>query len=171
MITGPKLQFLARCAQRGYTLEEVAPCVISDDGQTVTVDETHEAYPRAAKDGAVLTGGAFVSVANTIEGLASAPRRVVQAPKREPLPNEGPGTELKKLLAAWLGIEATPGCSCNLRAAEMDRNGCDWCEDNIEVIVGWLSEEATKRRLPFVDAAGRLLVRRAIANARRAGSS
>ena len=78
----------------------------------------------------------------------------------------GPGTELKKLLRT-VGIVPTPGCSCNARAAEMDARGCDWCDKNLDLIVGWLREEATNRRLPFVDAAGRLLVRRAIANARR----
>jgi hypothetical protein len=52
----------------------------------------------------------------------------------------------------------------------MDRNGCDWCEANIDTIVGWLREEATKRKLPFVDIAGRLLVKRAIRNARKAAS-
>jgi hypothetical protein len=81
----------------------------------------------------------------------------------------GPGTELKKLLAA-VGITATPNCSCNARAREMDRQGCDWCEANLDTIVGWLREEATKRGLPFLDAAGRLLVKRAIRNARRAAS-
>jgi hypothetical protein len=81
----------------------------------------------------------------------------------------GPGTELKKLLAT-IGITASPACSCNARAAEMDRKGCDWCEENIDTIVGWLREEATKRRLPFLDAAGRLLVKRAIRNARKAAS-
>jgi hypothetical protein len=79
----------------------------------------------------------------------------------------GPGTELKALLAT-IGITATPNCSCNSRAAIMDAEGCDWCEANIDTIVGWLREEATKRGLPFLDAAGRLLVRRAIRNARRA---
>jgi len=76
------------------------------------------------------------------------------------------GTELKKLLAI-AGIEATPGCACNARAAEMDRNGLDWCEANIDTIVGWLREQAQARGLPFLDAAGRLLVRRAIRNARK----
>jgi hypothetical protein len=42
-----------------------------------------------------------------------------------------------------------------------------WCEANMAEIVGWLREEAAARGLPFFDAAGRLLVRRAIANARR----
>ena len=49
----------------------------------------------------------------------------------------------------------------------MDANGCGWCEANIEEIVGWLRESAAERGLPFVDMAGRMLVRRAIANARR----
>jgi hypothetical protein len=83
--------------------------------------------------------------------------------------DSGPGTELKKLLKT-IGITATPNCSCNARARTMDANGCDWCEDNIDTIVGWLREEAAKRGLPFLDAAGRLLVRRAIRNARKAAS-
>ena len=35
----------ARCRQRGYTLEQVRPCIVSEDGDTITVDETHAAYP------------------------------------------------------------------------------------------------------------------------------
>jgi hypothetical protein len=86
-------------------------------------------------------------------------------------PQLGPGTELKKILAGWpFRIVATPNCSCNARAAEMDSRGCDWCEANIDTIVGWLRKEATKRGLPFLDAAGRLLVKRAIRNARKAAS-
>lgn len=81
-------------------------------------------------------------------------------------PTSGAGTELKKLLSS-IGITATPNCSCNARAADMDRNGVEWCESNIDTIVEWLREEAEKRGLPFVDLAGRLLVRRAIRNARR----
>jgi hypothetical protein len=50
----------------------------------------------------------------------------------------------------------------------MDARGPDWCEANIDTIVGWLREEAGKRGLPFIDMAGRMLVRRAIKNARKA---
>lgn len=81
----------------------------------------------------------------------------------------GPGTELKKLLAR-VGITSTPDCSCNARAAEMDRNGIEWCAANESLIVGWLREQANARGLPFIDAAGRLLVRRAISNARKASA-
>jgi hypothetical protein len=37
----------ARCRQRGYTLDEVRPCIVTQDGDQITVDETHPAYPRA----------------------------------------------------------------------------------------------------------------------------
>jgi hypothetical protein len=90
-------------------------------------------------------------------------------PGDELAPTSGPGTELKKLLR-MIGIVAKPNCSCNTKARAMDVRGVEWCEANIDTIVGWLREEATKRKLPFVDMAGRLLVKRAIRNARRAVS-
>lgn len=81
-------------------------------------------------------------------------------------PSCGPGCHLKKLLAR-VGITASPDCACNARAADMDRQGVQWCEANIDTIVGWLREQAAARGLPFLDMAGRLLVRRAIRNARK----
>ena len=47
MITGRRLDFESRCRERGYTLDEVRPCIVSEDGDRITVDETHPAYPRA----------------------------------------------------------------------------------------------------------------------------
>lgn len=47
MITCPLLHLLQRCQERGYTLDEVRPCIVSEDGDLITVDETHAAYPRA----------------------------------------------------------------------------------------------------------------------------
>jgi len=103
-------------------------------------------------------------------GKPSASRRAKSNCLGErPAAQGGPGTELKKLLKL-VGITASPTCSCNTRARTMDTNGVEWCEANIDTIVGWLREEATKRKLPFVDMAGRLLVRRAIRNARKAAS-
>lgn len=144
MISGPLNHFLARLHQRGYTLDEVSACIVSQHGDTIIVDVDHPAYPRTPKPGFL--------------------------PQPPPSPEHGPGTELKKLLKK-VGITATPNCSCNARAAVMNEKGCDWCEANLDEIVGWLREEATKRGLPFLDAAGRLLVKRAIANARRAAAS
>ena len=87
-------------------------------------------------------------------------------PPQQPTTAGGPGTELKKLLKL-VGITATPNCSCNARAKRMDQEGCEWCEAHLHEIVGWLREEAAKRHLPFLDAVGKLLVRRAISNARK----
>jgi hypothetical protein len=47
-----QLQHLeVRCRQRGYTLDEVRPCIVSQEGDQITVDETHPAYPREARPG------------------------------------------------------------------------------------------------------------------------
>jgi hypothetical protein len=68
------------------------------------------------------------------------------------------------------GIEPTPTCACRAKAAEMDAWGCDEASkpERIEEVVAVMREEAAARGLPFLDVAGRLLVRRAIANARKA---
>jgi hypothetical protein len=103
---------------------------------------------------------------------AIAERDCYSGQKPQPQPEGGPGTELKKLLAGWpLYIKSTPTCSCNARARRMDEEEArepGWCEAHLDEIVGWLREEATKRGLPFLDAAGRVLVKRAISNARKA---
>ncbi len=46
VITGKFSHFEARCRERGYTLDEVMDCVVSHDGEQVTVDELHPSYPR-----------------------------------------------------------------------------------------------------------------------------
>ena len=81
-----------------------------------------------------------------------------------------PGTEMKALLAK-IGIVAKPTCSCNKRAKIMDEKGCDWCEEHIEEIDGWLAEEAKKRKLPYLSFAGRALIHLAIRRARKKGNS
>ena len=81
-------------------------------------------------------------------------------------PVSGVGGHLKAILGS-IGIHATPNCTCNKKAAYLDRMGPDWTERNLDLVVGWLQEEARKRRLPFFKTAGRLLVRRAIMLARR----
>jgi hypothetical protein len=81
----------------------------------------------------------------------------------------GPGTELSKLLKRF-GIEPTPTCACRAKAAQMDAWGCDECSrpERIDEVVAVMREEAKARGLPFLDAAGRVLVKRAIKNAKRA---
>jgi hypothetical protein len=135
----------SRATSRGYALDEIAGCFIRViEGDLWEVDVEHPEYPRTAKGGSQLI----------------VPRLPVCG---------GPGTELKGLLAL-AGITASPGCTCNARASLMDEREAaepGWCDAHLDEIVGWLSEEAASRGLPFIDAAGRLLVRRAIANARR----
>jgi hypothetical protein len=100
-------------------------------------------------------------------------RRNCPTKHQPPLPAHvaGPGTQLSRLLKRF-GIEPTPTCSCRAKAAEMDAWGADECEkpERIEEVVAVMREEAARRGLPFVDMAGRLLVRRAIRNARKAAS-
>jgi hypothetical protein len=88
-----------------------------------------------------------------------------------PAVSSGPGTELSKLLKR-LGIEPTPTCQCRAKAAEMDAWGSDEASkpERIDEVVAVMRAEATARGLPFLDVAGRLLVRRAIQNARRAAA-
>lgn len=145
MITCHRNHLISRCRERGYTLDEVRACIVGEDGDQITVDIDHPAYPREAKPGFV-------------------------PPQPQPAaPTHGPGTELKKLLKK-IGITATPTCSCNARARRMDEEEArepGWCEAHLDEIVGWLREEAEKRGLPFVDMAGRLLVRRAVRLAKK----
>jgi peroxiredoxin/predicted Fe-S protein YdhL (DUF1289 family) len=86
--------------------------------------------------------------------------------KIQEIEGAGPGTELKKLLAK-LGISVTPDCPCNGHAALMDQNGCEWCEQNLATIVGWMREESARRGVIFIEKAARFLAKRAIAKARR----
>jgi hypothetical protein len=130
------LHLEARCTERGYTLDEVLPCVVSQNGDEWTIDTESEFYPRV--------------------------------PRLPQPPTHGPGTELSKLLKR-LGISPTPTCACRAKQQEMDRWGCDECSkpERIEEVVAVMRAEAAARGLPFLDVAGRMLVRRAISNARR----
>lgn len=77
-----------------------------------------------------------------------------------------PGTILSKMIKS-VGIQMTDSCSCKRHALEMNDHGNDWCESNIDTIVGWLRDEAKRRKLPFMDAIGKMLVYRAIKKSRK----
>src|SRR5690349_16560691 len=79
---------------------------------------------------------------------------------------EGPGTELKKLIAK-LGLTAKPGCKCNQRRLIRNQWCPDKCLENIDTIVDWLSEEAERAKLPFTAIGARIIVKRAIRNAKK----
>ena len=48
--------------------------------------------------------------------------------------------------------------------------GCDWCAANVPTITEWMRGEAAKRKMPFIATLAKLMVRRAIHNARREAS-
>ena len=89
-------------------------------------------------------------------------------------PADGPGTELKKILKSWLGIEANLGCSCNAMAGRMNADPA-WCltPDGLATIVGAMRNEHQRRRrdgktiLPWSDFAAAQLVRLAVRRASR----
>lgn len=78
---------------------------------------------------------------------------------------EGAGTELKILIQKF-GIQPY-NCGCQNYVDTMNEKGIDWCEENINMILGWLEEGAEKRELPFIRVIAKLMVKRAIRNARR----
>jgi hypothetical protein len=133
MITCHKKYLIARCQERGYSIDDVMPCVVRQSDDLWTIDTDHPSYPHS----------------------------------REPKEPEClAGTELKGLLKR-VGIEASPSCSCNSRAAHMDIMGCQWVKENTELVVDWLGEEAQKRGLPFFRPAGKALVALAVRLAER----
>jgi hypothetical protein len=78
----------------------------------------------------------------------------------------GPGTQLSKMIKS-LGIHMSDSCSCRRHALEMNEKGNDWCENNIDTVVGWLEQEAKNRGLPFVKMVGKVMVGRAIKKSRK----
>lgn len=87
-------------------------------------------------------------------------------PKTLEMHPNGPGSILSGMLSS-LGIKSAPTCSCKRRALEMNAKGPDWCEQNLDQIVGWLEEEAKKRKLPFIKTIAKMLVQRAVSKSRR----
>jgi len=79
---------------------------------------------------------------------------------------DGPGSILSNMFS-FLGIQSTPNCSCKRHAIEMNTNGADWCEQNMDTIIGWLREESKKRNLPFIESVAKMIVNRAIKVSRK----
>lgn len=138
----------ARCLQRGYALESAWACVVSQDGDLITVDETSHAYPHAK----------------------GHPSRGLTATN-----NCKPGDELKALLRDWLGIAPENECKCKSMAARMNMLGPEWCESDsgMAEIIGVMREEHARRRasgttiLPWSDFAAKRLVNLACRRARQ----
>jgi len=150
-----KDNLVARCKQRGYSLEEVMPCVIRqlvDDIWEIDVD--HPAYPSKDKDN--FEHPSYKIMRDIKEGKVKNQIEI----------GEGAGTELKKLLS-WMNIQATANCSCNKKARLMNEKGIQWCKENKDQVCDWLKEEATKRKLPFFKYGAMKLINMAISRAER----
>lgn len=77
-----------RCNQRGYTLEQVAACIVSRDGDTITVDETHQAYPRQRKGLGDHVADGLAAVGITKERVSKVLGRDCGCKKRQELLNK-----------------------------------------------------------------------------------
>lgn len=88
MITGRRSSFEARCRQRGYTLDQVRPCIVSEDGDAITVDETHPAYPRAKPGLGDMVANGLASVGITKEWVSAVLGRDCGCDKRQAALNE-----------------------------------------------------------------------------------
>ncbi len=85
---------------------------------------------------------------------------------RSVIPVGGAGTELQNLIAKF-GLKPGLNCKCSHHIRKMDQTGIEWCEQNIPTIVDWLREEAQRANLPFTEIGAKLLIKRAISNARK----
>lgn len=79
---------------------------------------------------------------------------------------DGPGSILTGMIST-LGIKSTSNCSCRRHALEMNEKGPDWCEQNLDTIIGWLKDESKKRNLPFVETVAKMMVNKAISKSRK----
>ena len=88
MITGRRESFEARCRERGYTLDDVRPCIVSEDGDTITVDETHAAYPRARPGLGDMVAAGLSAIGITKERVSKAVGGDCGCSKRQQALNE-----------------------------------------------------------------------------------
>lgn len=76
IITTHKKHLMFRCAERGYSIEEVMPCVILQDGDNWTVDTSHPSYPSAPKSQKIeISGGAGTELKKLLKliGITASP--------------------------------------------------------------------------------------------------
>lgn len=104
----------------------------------------------------------------TRERLGENPEKILEGlfPKSLETHPNGPGTILSGMLSA-IGITSSPTCSCRQRAIKMNEMGNDWCLENMSEIMSWLKEEATKRKLLFIETIAKMIVNRAISKSQR----
>ena len=140
-------EFAAKCMDFDIDFDKAYKSVVDkDEHNKLTLDTQNKYFPHKI-------------LRNVVNG-SELP--VTERDLTEAFLGVGPGTELKLLLSRYLGIQSTPGCSCNKKAKRMNQKGVEWCEANKETICKWLQEEAGKKKLPFVKAVAMAVVSLAI---------
>lgn len=144
-------------------------------GESQGVSEDVANRYRDAWDASAMPGQSGVSAVQKTPAMRGE-RRSVHAPVTRQ-PRERVGDELNKTLP-WFGSRR-PCCGQLNRADELNRRGCDWCDTNIETVVGWIAEEAARSRnseyaddtSPEIAERITSVVKTAIANARIAAGA
>jgi hypothetical protein len=65
-ITTHKKYLMFRCAERGYSIDEVMPCVIKMEGDNWTIDTDHDSYPKQTK---IITNSEDIGVGTELKKL------------------------------------------------------------------------------------------------------
>jgi hypothetical protein len=160
-----------RAVQRGYTADEIRPVLsVALGNGFFDVDVEHQAYPKTARNGYKPPPGLRDAATAMLAELG------IEDSMAKP-PAYRCGTELKAILKDWLGIEASPTCSCSSMARRMDALGPDWCESDqgMAAILDVMRAEHAKRWsagktiLPWTDLGARQLVLLACRRARANG--
>lgn len=74
------------------------------------------------------------------------PQNTPQKPLR-PTRKKGPGDSLAAILKK-IGFKSTSSCACNAHAERMNKEGIEWCKNNVPLIASWLKEEANRKKIP-----------------------
>ena len=88
MIRGRFVNFEKRVRERGYTLEQVQECIIERDGEFVTVDETHEAYPHPRRGLGDMVADGLAAIGITKERVSRVTGKPCGCAKRQQALNE-----------------------------------------------------------------------------------
>jgi hypothetical protein len=99
MITGNRHFFEQRCRERVATLDDVRACIVAEDGDSITVDETHAAYPRERRPGPGLLTKAVNFTKSAVSHIAAGAPRASDA-------------EIERRFAICQGCEFYDGSAC-----------------------------------------------------------
>ena len=72
MIRINRAEFGIIAKERGYTLKDIEPCIVSQHGDTLQVDEKHKSYPREKKGLGDMVAGTLAAVGITEERYKKA---------------------------------------------------------------------------------------------------